>query len=144
MVNVQEESFGVIPLSCNEKGAWSVLLILHRGGRHWGFPKGRGHPGESPLAAARRELQEETGLSVVRVLSQDPLVEKYSFQRKSCLVRKTARYFPALVEGEIHLQTEEVEAGQWVPLESASAILTFKEARAILAQLQQFLRHYVV
>jgi 8-oxo-dGTP pyrophosphatase MutT (NUDIX family) len=31
--------------------------------RNWDFPKGLVEPGEDPLAAAKREVKEETGLS---------------------------------------------------------------------------------
>jgi predicted NUDIX family NTP pyrophosphohydrolase len=48
------------------------VLLAHPGGpfwrgkdlRAWSFPKGRIGPGEEPLAAARREFMEETGLEV--------------------------------------------------------------------------------
>jgi len=42
----------------------------HLGG-HWEFPGGRVAPGEEPGAAARRELEEETGLRAERL---EPLV----------------------------------------------------------------------
>ena len=37
-------------------------LLLLRAYRNWDFPKGEVEPGETPLAAARREVAEETGL----------------------------------------------------------------------------------
>jgi ADP-ribose pyrophosphatase YjhB (NUDIX family) len=42
-----------------------ILLVQEANGRHkdrWGLPKGHVEPGESPEAAALRELVEETGL----------------------------------------------------------------------------------
>ena len=42
----------------------SILLVQEASGPHqgrWGFPKGRVDPGESPEAAALRELNEESG-----------------------------------------------------------------------------------
>ena len=39
------------------------LLLCHvTGQRHWDLPKGGIHPGETPIDAALRETQEETGL----------------------------------------------------------------------------------
>ena len=36
------------------------LLLMLRAYRNWDFPKGLVEPGEEPLAAARREVREET------------------------------------------------------------------------------------
>lgn len=41
-------------------GEWRFLLL--RAYRYWDFPKGEVEPGEAPLAAARRETAEETGI----------------------------------------------------------------------------------
>ncbi|HLW23358.1 MAG TPA: NUDIX domain-containing protein [Steroidobacteraceae bacterium] len=52
-------SAGVVPV--NLDGAAPVLLLL-RAYRNWDFPKGLVEPGEEPLAAALREVREETTL----------------------------------------------------------------------------------
>lgn len=44
-----------------------VLLVRKKGGR-WNFPGGTVEPGESPHAAAARELYEETGLGDKQLL----------------------------------------------------------------------------
>ncbi|MEK6748595.1 MAG: bis(5'-nucleosyl)-tetraphosphatase [Pseudomonadota bacterium] len=52
-------SAGVIVVR-REDGEWKYLLL--RAYQHWDFPKGMVEPGEDPLAAAQREVTEETTL----------------------------------------------------------------------------------
>lgn len=135
-MTTQEQSFGIIPLK-RESGTWYVLVILHQGSRHWAFPKGRGNPGETPLESATRELKEETGLDIEKILYDTPLVEKYHFYRKRENVTKTVHYFPALVHGQLKFQEEEIKDGKWVPLKEAVRHLTFKAAQEMCHQLIQ-------
>jgi len=53
-------SAGVIPVRETEKEPCFLLLRCYD---YWDFPKGEVGPGEDPLAAALRELEEETGIS---------------------------------------------------------------------------------
>lgn len=135
-MRVQEASFGIIPLQQIEN-LWKVLLILHKGGRHWAFPKGRSNPGETPFESAKRELQEETGLEVGQLLQEDPLTEHYEFRRKGETVVKTVQYFPAIVKGTLRLQPEEIQDAKWVPLKDAMKHLTFREAKEMCMSLIQ-------
>jgi 8-oxo-dGTP pyrophosphatase MutT (NUDIX family) len=57
---VKHRSAGVVVVR-HEPDGWKFLVL--RAYRHWDFPKGLIEPGESPLAAARRETTEETGLT---------------------------------------------------------------------------------
>jgi 8-oxo-dGTP pyrophosphatase MutT (NUDIX family) len=133
---VQEESFGIIPLMQKEE-AWCVLLILHQKGRHWAFPKGHAHPGESPLQSAKRELKEETGLDVEHLLQETPLIENYQFYHKKEIIHKKVSYFPAVVKGELILQEEEIQDAKWVLLKEAPLYLSFKESKAMCQTLLQ-------
>jgi bis(5'-nucleosidyl)-tetraphosphatase len=134
---IKVESFGIVPF-LNEKGTWKVLLILHREGNHWGFPKGKALPNETPLESAKRELKEETGLIVSQVLQKQPMIEQYQFRRKTHFIVKTVHYFPAYVEGGLNLQEEEIRDAKWMTIPEALHQLTFKEARHIL---QEFVHH---
>ena len=125
------ESFGIVPF-LKENGVWKVLLILHLKGSHWGFPKGKANGQETALESAARELKAETGLDVVEVLRENPLIEQYQFRRKKQIVIKTVQYFPARVEGELKIQAEEIRDAKWMTIPEAMQQLTFKEARNIL------------
>jgi len=129
---MRETSYGIIPLR-RVNGNWQVLLIKHQAG-HWGFPKGHPERGEEAFEAAKRELFEETRLSVRKILQQKPYCERYRFKRGGRPVDKTVEYFLAEVEGEVALQVEELEESKWVDLTVATQYITFPEAKRLFAE----------
>ncbi len=133
---IHETSFGIIPMRLEGKG-WEVLVIRHLAG-HWGFPKGRPDGESLPLETAKRELMEETGLTVVKVLREAPFVESYTFKRGGKVIDKNVSYFPARVQGEVRLQKEELAAFEWLPLLQAKEKVTFGPAKALCREVEEW------
>lgn len=127
---LKEQSYGVIPLKFFE-GEWLVLLIQHGSAKYWGFPKGHGEPGETPLTSAVRELKEETDLEVVQLLSDSVLEVSYHFMHRGRRIDKSVWFFIAEVSGEVTLQQEEVSDARWVALAKADEILTYENDKSI-------------
>lgn len=127
---MQEFSFGIVPLQQVEEGL-RVLLIFHQKGRHWSFPKGHKDPGETDLETAIRELKEETGLVIDKIIPNISYREKYTFYKFHEQVCKTVCYYPALVKGVLELQAEEILDAKWLPIEEAIEHLTFSESKEI-------------
>ncbi|MDD2675882.1 MAG: NUDIX domain-containing protein [Methylacidiphilaceae bacterium] len=71
-----------------EEGKPRYLLL--RAFRNWDFPKGLVELGETPLAAARREVFEETGIETLRFPWGEEHRETEVYDR-----RKVARYYLA-------------------------------------------------
>jgi 8-oxo-dGTP pyrophosphatase MutT (NUDIX family) len=132
-------SYGIVPFVRGQHYEWFVLVILHAKGNHWGFPKGKPDPGEQSLQTACRELKEETGLDMVRVLSEEPLIEHYHFTCRQQRLSKSVYYFPSIVQGALTLQEEEVREAKWLPIKEAQQQLTFQEAKNILLRCDSFL-----
>lgn len=133
-----ENSYGIIPLH-KKNGVWHVLIVQHGAG-HWSFPKGHPEPGENPQQVAARELQEETGLTVKRFLSETPLREQYQFMVKGERVYKTVTYFLAEVEGEVIVQAAELRDAEWVPLNECAAHVTFPATKNLCKQTMELLQ----
>lgn len=125
-----EHSFGIIPLRRNQK-IWEVFLVQHQKG-HWACPKGHPEKNETAMETAQRELFEETGLQVVRFISQVPIVEQYQFVKDEMVINKTCTYFLTEVAGQEKLQESEVKNSVWLPLDKAKEKVTFQEARTVL------------
>jgi len=136
-----DHSFGITPLRRGRDG-WEVLLVKHRHGNHFCFPKGHPFPGETAKACAVRELFEETGLSVVTILSNTPFWESYYFFVNRERVYKTVAYFPAEVQGSLLLQESEISAAQWIILHEAIFLVTFPQAKSICNQLMHMMERY--
>jgi len=108
------------------------LVLRHRQGGHWAFPKGRIEPGESIEQAARRELQEETGLHRVAVIDGFREESRYSFQRGDAFIRKHVVYLLGKVSSEpVRLSPEHTDSA-WLSPQDAASRLTFAQARQIL------------
>lgn len=135
---MKDQSFGVIPVR-RQNGEYQYLLVQHHAG-HWAFPKGHAENGETDLQAARRELQEETGISKVILLEDVSLAETYYFRRGDQTVSKKVRYFPGVVKDcAVHIQAAEIKAYRWVNAEGAFNLITFGESRRLLTEAKQYL-----
>ncbi len=126
----RETSYGIIPLR-KQTGEWKVLLVQHKKGAFWAFPKGHPEPNETPLEAAVRELFEETGLKIKHLLRETPFQEVYTFARGEQLIQKQVFYFLAEVEGQVTLQPSEIYDSRWVKVAEAATFITFPESQRI-------------
>jgi bis(5'-nucleosidyl)-tetraphosphatase len=77
---------------------WLTLLL--RAYHYWDFPKGICEPGEQPLAAAKREVEEESGIVELLFDWGDRYIETGPYHRG-----KVARYYLA------RTSQQEVELG---------------------------------
>lgn len=80
-------SAGVVIVRSGPRG-WLFLLL--RAYRNWDFPKGVVEPGEDPLAAARREVREETLIEDLRFSWGEEYRETAPYSNN-----KVARYYLA-------------------------------------------------
>ena len=54
---------GIVYRQNKSSGEPEFLILQHRYGKYWSFPKGRMEKGETFLDTAKREIHEETGIS---------------------------------------------------------------------------------
>jgi len=148
-----DRSFGVIPVDASDAASPRFLLVKHHAG-HWAFPKGHPEKGETDQDAARRELLEETGLTVGAFVVDptavdDPslfgkgatpapvrLEERYAFtDRKGRLIDKTVVFFVGYVEDTRAVPQEaEIAELAWLTLGEALERMTFAEGKRVLRE----------
>jgi len=111
------DNAGVVALDAQGRvclvGEWVYPLAAYA----WAVPSGAVHPGEAPLAAAQRELREETGLTAARwePLGRCHLSQGLTPQASYVFLATALRGGPASPE-----PTERL-ALAWLPLEEAWA-----------------------
>ncbi len=99
----------------------------------WSFPKGKIEFGESFLAAARREVLEETGYAA----KFGPLIAEIQYLAEG--VPKRVKYWAAqaISEAKPITDLQEVDEFEWHTLKSAKAKLTHEEDRKVLKMFKE-------
>lgn len=106
----------------------------------WDFPKGLVDLGEDDLKTAKREVEEETGLSDLEFLPGFKEKQELLFKWEGEWVKKKVVYFLAEAKsGKVKLSFEHTDY-VWLPLEQAQEKLTFKNSRGLLGKAERFLR----
>ena len=105
-----------------------VLLIRMRnlaGAEVWTFPKGHLEAGETPEAAAVREVAEETGFDCE--ITGELYKAEYSFFRNGIPVDKDVRWYRMKRRGGdgVPKTPDEITAMTWSALEEAKELLTY-------------------
>ena len=114
-------------------GGTEVLLVHRPRYDDWSLPKGKLEPGESFREAARREIEEETGLRCSLGEELEPAV--YTDHKGR---RKIVRWY--LMQPEAHSgagfrPNDEVDELRWLSLEEAGSRADYEHDQALIARL---------
>ena len=103
------------------------LLLVHRNRYDdWTFPKGKREDGETDLACALRETQEECG----HTGEVGPELPSISYQAGGR--PKVVRYWLLAATAGAFEPNDEVDEIRWVPLDEATKLLTYHHDRDLL------------
>ncbi|MEE2811861.1 MAG: NUDIX domain-containing protein [Candidatus Thermoplasmatota archaeon] len=118
----------------------SVLLLQYPQG-HWGFPKGHFEDDDGAYQqTALRELEEETGISEVRMVEDWRIRTEYTFTRKGRPVLKEVFWFIGETDQyEINLSHEHRNY-MWLDWDAAETQLTFEPSKEVLRAARNQLR----
>lgn len=136
METFEQNSAGFILFKGGENRKY---LLLKHGIDYWNFPKGKLESGESDLDAAKRELNEETGITNIEIIDGFEDTFGYSFLVKEGLIKKVVKIFLAkYLKGSINLSNEHEEY-EWFVFEDALNILKFNNIRNSLKVADKYL-----
>jgi 8-oxo-dGTP pyrophosphatase MutT (NUDIX family) len=121
-MNAPNRAAGAVVFRRSDRG---IRLLVLRAYKNWDFPKGLIEPGEDALAAARREVREETGLAELEYPFGDEFKETLPYSGN-----KVARYYLAQTDAEKielpvspQLGRPEHHEYRWVSFEEAEDLL---------------------
>ena len=111
------------------------FLLIRDSYQNWGFPKGHLEEGESPGAAALREVEEETGLGGLTLTAPVDVID-WHFRFRGRLVHKICHFY--LIEAALGdarpLRKEGITACQWLAFDAAASMVSYGNARDVLAR----------
>ncbi|TWD81518.1 8-oxo-dGTP diphosphatase [Kribbella amoyensis] len=118
------------------RGTRQVLLVHRPRYDDWSLPKGKLTPHEHVLVAARREIEEETGQSVV--LGPPVGVQRYEVRKNGGTVPKLVHYWSAQVlDDERGFEpNDEVDQLEWLSVDKAAKRLSYPRDVDILNNLE--------
>lgn len=134
---LKEKSCGAVIYTKNEIGSIEYLLIKHKNGGHWSFPKGHMEAGETEIETAVREILEETGLDVK--IDQNFRFEM-EYSPKPKILKKVVYFVAETKIKEIVCQIEEVIDSIWVGYESATRKLIHIESRNLMVDAHKYIK----
>ena len=131
----KESSAGAVVF--NKKN--EVLLIFKYWTKNWEFPQGAIEKGESPIAAAHREVSEETGLVRMKFEVGFQTRIYYQFVREGYFIKKNVLLFLARAEGKVKLSSDEHLEYTWVPIKRAYRYFRHENHKRVLREVEKWL-----
>jgi len=148
---------------CFEKSAGAAVfrrdgdriyyLLLHYKSGHWDFPKGHIEKGESEKQALRREIEEETRITNLKILSDFKKHVYYFYRAKGeekekriksgagvNVFKKAAYYLAETKTEEIKISSEHI-GYQWLEYEEAVKKITYRGSKRVLKSAGKYLKN---
>ena len=129
----REKSCGALVLREQEDGLY-IVLLRHRFGGHWSFPKGHVEAGESERQTALREVREETGLQI-RLM--DGFRESVEYSPKPGVRKQVVYFLGRTEEKKLVRQEEEISEIMWAPLSKAAELVSFANDKRLIRHAQR-------
>ena len=124
----REKSCGALVIRKNGE-QYDLVLLRHRFGGHWSFPKGHVEAGETERQTALREVKEETGLSI---RLYDGFRESVEYFPQAGVKKQVVYFLGEALGDELVRQEEEISELRWAPLLEAGDLVTFANDKRLI------------
>jgi len=127
---IDEKSCGIVTFRQTSTGP--QFLILKYPGGHLGFPKGHVEDNETEHETAKRELEEETGISDVEILEGYREEITYRFNNQGQMSNKLVVFFIGETKTEEVKISHEHSQFFWASYDEALKKVTFENSKQLL------------
>ncbi len=114
-----------------------LLILRHRMGGHWSFPKGHVEEGETEVQTALREVKEETGLSIQLF---EGFREQVSYSPRPGIKKDVVYFLGFAQDSRTKRQEEEISEIRWIDLDQTYQYLTYENDRRLIQSAKRYMR----
>ena len=119
------------------EGSYDLVLLRHKFGGHWSFPKGHVEAGETEVETALREVREETGLTIEL---KPGFREQVAYSPRPGVAKEVVYFLGYAEDSRTVRQEEEISEIRWVNLRSIGGYLTYDNDRLLIKNARRYLR----
>lgn len=124
----REKSCGALVFRKNND-SYDLVLLRHKFGGHWSFPKGHVEQGENEHQTALREVREEVGIPIFLM---DGFRESVEYFPKPGVKKQVVYFLGKALEDKLVRQEEEISEVRWVPIDQANDMVTFSNDKRLI------------
>ncbi len=122
----------------------SEVLVVNQRGNSWSLPKGHVDPGEEPVEAARREVQEETGVTDLRLVQILGSFGRYKIGQKEGEDKSEWKVmiFYLFKTSQMNLQPQDDHhpEARWVHPDEVELLLTHPQDKAFYKSIRPLMK----
>jgi len=115
------------------------FLLLNYPQKHWDFVKGKMEKNEKPRETARREAEEETGITDFKFIDGFEVSIEYDFRFKNEDIHKKVIFFLAKTDTKKVRLSDEHFDSTWLGYNDALKKITHENAKNVLIKANEFL-----
>lgn len=123
-----EKSCGAVVYRETDIGV-EFLAVKSKASGDWGFPKGHVEEGESEEETAKREVLEETGLSIIL---HDDFRTTVGYTMPNGITKEVVYFIGKALEHTVRIQIEEIQEYRWLNFNDMFQLITFENTREVL------------
>jgi 8-oxo-dGTP pyrophosphatase MutT (NUDIX family) len=121
-------------------GPQGKIAVVNQDGLSWSLPKGRLEPVENAMAAALREIEEETGLTKLKFVKKLGEYERHPMGLDKKDIKDKIRHLTfflfTTLEEELKPKDPANPEARWVSADEVEALLTHKKDKAFFRSIK--------